>query len=90
MRTSKQWLQIALLHMRAHRWDAALDSLDIATEYKNALPDIFYWRGMCLIQQKSIDDALHAFEECLQNVKESSPLFQLCQNEISLIQSKRK
>ena len=31
--------------MRAHRWDAALDSLEIATEHKNVLPDVYYWEG---------------------------------------------
>ena len=87
--TCKQWLQIGLLHMRAHRWDAALNSLEIATEYKNVLPDIFYWRGICLLQQKLFDAAQDAFTTCLQKTKEGSPLFQLCHNELSIIKSKK-
>ena len=89
MTTSKQWLQIALLHMRAHRWDAALDSLEIATEYKKILPDVFYWRGICFLQQKSETSAQEAFEMCLQNVKDGSPLFQLCHNELSNLNTKK-
>jgi hypothetical protein len=90
IKTSQQWLQIGLLHMRAHRWDATLDSLEIATEYKDVLPDVYYWRGMCLLgltthtkNNNTKQQAIEAFELCLDKIKKNSPLFQLCHNEIS-------